>query len=61
MSKSRYLEGAHSNLLERMKKIGYGATAEGVCVGIAFMGMQAFLAGQLSKFDERFGLLHHQL
>lgn len=43
----------HERLMEMMRRAGYHVATEGVCFGVAHMAMQAFLAGDIDKFNAR--------
>lgn len=45
--------GFHTKLRLLIKAMGYPTDEQGMCYGIALMGMQAILAGQLDTFNER--------
>lgn len=47
----------HSNLIKYMKHFGYQADDEGVCYGVAHIGIQAMLANDLERFDNRLKLM----
>src|SRR5665213_2192937 len=43
----------HPWLIARMQKLGYAEKSEGLCFGVAAMGMQAILTNNLNTFKER--------
>lgn len=44
-------------LINSMKNLGYKANYSGVCYGVAYMGIQAFLADDLATFNERLEII----
>ncbi|EKD72764.1 MAG: hypothetical protein ACD_45C00589G0001 [uncultured bacterium] len=44
-------------LISSMKALGYAAEERGVCFGVAHMGLQALLVGEISQFDRRLELI----
>lgn len=55
---NRSAKNMHHNLLiKKMKPLGYPPNEEGVCFGVAHMGMQAILSHDLHTFDERIKFL----
>lgn len=44
-------------LINSMKNLGYVANDQGVCYGVAYMGIQAFLADDLETFNERIEII----
>src|SRR5437879_5489863 len=43
----------HQDILKVLIELDYPASSGGTCYGIAVMGMQAALAGDLQKYDDR--------
>ena len=48
---------SHLELINLMKKLGYPADDDGVCVGVAYLATQAMLLGQADRFNERLRLI----
>ena len=48
------VESAHNLIIQYMKALGYESNSEGICLGLANMGMQAILVKEMPIFDERF-------
>lgn len=44
---------SHKSLIQCMQKLGHKIESEGVCFGVAHMGMQAILAKDIDTFDSR--------
>lgn len=45
-------------LFTRMQKLGYKSDPKGNCFGVAHMGAQAIILGQLERFDSRIHLIN---
>ena len=43
----------HTILIERMQKLGYRSNVQGICNGLAHMGMQAILLEDIQTFNQR--------
>ena len=53
MPKTRLLPKRQDWLIIRMKRLGYHSNVDGVCYGIAHMGMQAILSERIAEFNDR--------
>lgn len=55
----------HEKLVAIIQRAGYPVNSEGVCFGVALMGLQAMLAGELAEFNARldkiFSLTNQQI
>ena len=56
-SSSMYLPAGQDWLLERIKAVVPNVRMQGICFGLAHMGMQAILAGDLASFEKRLQLI----
>lgn len=54
MSQSRI---SHTNLINVMQDLGYKGSKEGICAGITYMWLQAYLLGDEDKYIKRLNLI----